>query len=275
MTSTVFTRGHGRSRWSVDPADGGRLVSLVVDDHELIAQPGDVVVEDQSMLPYLYGAYPMIPWAGRIRDGRFRFADREYTLPVRGGDHAMHGTTYDRPWQVTATDEQGLTMTCDLGSWPFAGEATMTWRGDGAGLSLRLAVLAHEAMPVWLGIHPWFRRVLDDGNAVRFAFDAKQLYVRGPDGLPTGERVDVVGGGAGGPWDDCFAGVTQATLAWGALELTMTASSDIWVVFDEQPAAVCFEPQTAPPDALALGEAPWLAAGDTHALDVRLDWHQP
>src|SRR5262245_23842174 len=38
-----------------------------------------------------WGSYPMVPWAGRIRRGRFRFDDREYQLPPNLGAHAIHG----------------------------------------------------------------------------------------------------------------------------------------------------------------------------------------
>ena len=133
----------------------------------------------------------------------------------------------------------------------------MEWRSVPDGLSLRLAVRAAEAMPVWIGIHPWFRRVLDDGRVLDYSFDAKQMYLRGSDGIPTGELVPV----PPGPWDDCFSGVSEARLNWGDLGVVVTASSDIWVVFDERPEAVCVEPQTGPPDAVRLGEANWLASG--------------
>ena len=94
------------------------------------------------------------------------------------------------------------------------------------------------------------------------------MYLRGPDGLPTGELVPV----PAGPWDDCFEGVTRARLSWGELTLTVTASTQTWVVFDERAEAVCVEPQTAPPDAVRLGLAHWLEPGEEHALDVDFRW---
>jgi aldose 1-epimerase len=267
-TKSTVNRHSGTGDWSVDVNKGGRLTSLVVDGHELIAAPGDVVVPPDAA-SYAYGAFPMAPWAGRIADGLLEVDGRSYQLPLHGEDHAMHGTTYDRTWEVGASNSEGVVLRTDLGpSWPFDGEASLAWRSLDGGLRMRLAVLAHERMPVWVGIHPWFRRTLDDGQAVEYAFDAKEMYVRRADGLPTGQRVAV----PPGPWDDCFTGVSAARLTWGDIELTMTASTDIWVVYDEREEAVCFEPQTGPPDAVRLGEAHWIDAGEEHALEVDFRW---
>lgn len=264
MSDALITRTNGRLEWTVDPSDGGRLVAFVIDGHEVIAQPGEVALPDETT-SFASGAFPMVPWAGRIARGELEVAGQAYDLDTRGLPHALHGTTYDRAWDVTSVSEQSVSLRIDLGpDWPFAGEATMEWRSVPEGLSLRLAVQAAEAMPVWIGIHPWFRRVLDDGRVLAYSFDAKQMYLRGSDGIPTGELVPV----PPGPWDDCFSGVSEARLNWGDLGLVVTASSDIWVVFDERPEAVCVEPQTGPPDAVRLREANWLSAGDEHSLEV-------
>lgn len=264
MSDALITRTNGRLQWTVDPSNGGRLVSLVLDGQEVMSQTGEVGLPNETTA-FASGAFPMVPWAGRIARGDLEVAGRTYRLDTGGQPHALHGTTYDRHWQVASLDDESVSLRRDLGpGWPFAGEATMDWRSVPEGLSLRLAVRAAEAMPAWIGIHPWFRRVLDDGRVLSYAFDAKQMYLRGSDGIPTGELVPV----PPGPWDDCFSGVSEARLNWGDLGLVVTASSDIWVVFDERPEAVCVEPQTGPPDAVRLGEANWLSPGEEHSLDV-------
>jgi galactose mutarotase-like enzyme len=268
MTTGAITRHSGPAQWSVDPTDGGRLTSLVVAGHELIAQPGDVVVEPHAA-SYAYGGFPMAPWAGRIGLGLLDVDGTTHHLPTRGDANAMHGTTYDRVWEVAEEDDEGVVLRTDLGpDWPFSGTASLAWRSTSDGLLMRLSVLADERMPAWVGIHPWFRRELDDRERVVLDFDAQQMYVRGADLLPTGELVAV----PTGPWDDCFTGVQSAHLTWGDLVLTMTASSDIWVIYNERVEAICVEPQTAPPDAVRLGQAPWLDKGDEHALEVAFRW---
>src|SRR5690606_19167974 len=55
----------------VDPAAGGRLAQLRVDGSPLLVGYGDVPAElctaDGSPAAMAWGAYPMVPWAGRIR----------------------------------------------------------------------------------------------------------------------------------------------------------------------------------------------------------------
>jgi len=45
-----------------DPADGGRLSSFRVGDHELLLAHGKDV--------YHWGSFVMAPWVGRLRDAR-------------------------------------------------------------------------------------------------------------------------------------------------------------------------------------------------------------
>jgi aldose 1-epimerase len=109
-----------------------------------------------------------------------------------------------------------------------------------------------DSFPAQIGWHPWFNRNLGGGEGtedVRVDFTAAWQEERGDDHLPTGRRIDP----KPGPWDDCFGmpdGV-DVTLTWpGQLELNV-ASREHWVVvYDEQEAAVCVEPQTGPPNGL-------------------------
>ncbi len=77
------------------------------------------------------------------------------------------------------------------------------------------------------------------------------MLARGDDGLPDGRRITPP---PPGPWDDCFEGITAPTvLEWpGVLRLSIDSDAEYVVVYDEQPGAVCVEPQTAPPNDLAF-----------------------
>ena len=98
----------GPARVEIDPQRGGRISALQVDGLDLLCGPG----ED----PLRWGAYPMAPYAGRVRNGRFLFGGRPYALPLRAPPHAMHGTTLDRPWQ----ENDSGSLSIDLGpNWPF------------------------------------------------------------------------------------------------------------------------------------------------------------
>jgi len=79
-----------------------------------------------------------------------------------------------------------------------------------------------------------------------------------------------------GPWDDCFVDVRwPVTLTWpDVLRLRVSSDAGYAVVFDAKPAAVCVEPQTAPPNAAELGRAATVEPGSPLALTMRWDWRR-
>ena len=104
-------------------------------------------------------------------------------------------------------------------------------------------------MPVVIGWHPWFRRVLAEGTEpVSLAFRAGTMLVRGADGIPTGERVPPTAG----PWDDAFTDLAaDPVLEWpGQLRLSVASTCSWWVVYSMPEHAICVEPQSGPPDGL-------------------------
>lgn len=232
----------GDAEVTVRPGNGGRVSGLRVGGVELLRQ-GD-----------RFGCFPMVPWCGRIRDGRFRDGASVHQLPLTAPPHAIHGTARDTAWRTARRSADEAVLTCDLAEpWPYPGRVTQQFTLTEDGLTLSMAVEAYESsFPAQLGWHPWFNRTLggpDEAGAVRLGFTAAWQEERGDDHLPTGKRVDP----RPGPWDDCFGmpdGV-DVTLTWpGRLELRVTSREEWVVVYDEQREAVCVEPQTGPPDGL-------------------------
>ncbi|GAC1541955.1 MAG: aldose 1-epimerase [Acidimicrobiales bacterium] len=243
----------GPARVLVDPAHGGRLASVSVVGLELLVDCGSAAGD-----PLGWGCYPMAPWAGRVRHGRFAFDGVGYRLNLNLAPHAIHGTVFDARWDVEATDASHCRIGCDLGpQWPFRGRVTQEVVVDPGGLQLSLQVSADAApMPASIGWHPWFVRDVAGGGALEVTLDAERRWECDLDAIPTG-RVVPTGARPPRGWDDCFAEVVaDPVLTWpGALELTLTSSCEDWVLFDAPSHAVCVEPQTGPPDALNLGPA--------------------
>ncbi|HEY3336222.1 MAG TPA: hypothetical protein VGK16_13400 [Candidatus Limnocylindrales bacterium] len=248
------------ARVMVRPAEGGRVGSVTVGGRELL------VTSDPHGLIY-WGCYPMAPWAGRIRHGRFSFEGREHLLPLGMPPHAIHGVVYDRPWTVRSAD----TISIELDErWPFRGRVEQRFALDEDGLAVTISLEADEPMPAVVGWHPWFRRALD-GIAVpaRLDFEAAEMLVRDAEGMPSGERIAPTPG----PWDDAFTGVRRPpAIEWGsALRLEVASTCPWWVVYTHPEHAICVEPQSGPPDA-ANGDPEIVMPGAPLVHEMRWRW---
>lgn len=227
----------GPVRAIVAPADGGRLRQVTVGSTELLVAGDD---------PFTSGSYPMVPFAGRVRRGRFEFDGRRYSVPANLPPHAIHGVGYVSSWRVVerAVDRVDIELDIDGGaSWPFTCRARQWISVQPDLLRCELSVEAVGApMPASIGWHPWFRKP----SAIDFRPEA--MYRRDTDGITVDELVGV----PAGPWDDCFVNHRPVTLVIDDVEVTLLSPCTDWVVYDEPDHATCIEPQSAPPDALNI-----------------------
>jgi aldose 1-epimerase len=228
-----------RVRATIDPARGARLTSLVIDGFELLSHAEDPTVDPDIA----DGCFPMVPWAGRVRDGELPTPDGVVQLPRSDDGNALHGLGHVQPWERTADGVYEVT----LGEpWPTRGTATLVYRLLDDGIRIELVWDDGTDSPCSIGVHPWFARRLSSGEEVVLTLDAESMVERGDDGLPTGRLVPVTDG----PWDDCFRAASSPVLTWpGALQLSLTSSSSWWIVYSEPASTICVEPQTVPPDA--------------------------
>ncbi|MEU9372608.1 aldose 1-epimerase [Streptomyces sp. NPDC048255] len=230
----------GGAEVTVDQENGCRISSLRIDGTELLRQGPR------------YGAFPMVPWCGRTANGRFWDGATEHQMPLNHPPHALHGFGRDVPWRPAGATATQAVFTYDLADpWPYPGRVTQVFELGEDALTLTMGIETYgDSFPAQAGWHPWFRRSLQPGGEdVKVAFDAAWQEERGADHIPTGRRIEPLPG----PWDDCFGmpdGV-DVTLTWpGALELRLTSRSEWVVVYDEEPEAVCVEPQSGPPNGL-------------------------
>ncbi|KUL35544.1 aldose epimerase [Streptomyces regalis] len=241
MSNEHITLTAGDAEVDVLPGNGGRVGGLRVGGIELLRQ-GE-----------RFGCFPMVPWCGRIRDGRFLDGAVVRQMPLNAPPNAIHGTVRDGAWRVARVADGEVVITYDLVEpWPYAGRVTQVVALTPDSLSLTMSVETYEtSFPAQIGWHPWFNRNLGGEGAqdVRLDFSPAWQEERGDDHLPTGNRIEP----KPGPWDDCFGmpGGVDVTLTWpGQLELKVASRQEWVVVYDEQEAAVCVEPQTGPPNGL-------------------------
>ncbi|MFP4311636.1 MAG: aldose 1-epimerase [Nitriliruptoraceae bacterium] len=276
MTTPRVRLEAGDTHVEVDPADGARLTSLVVDGRELLVTGSGGGVG--------YGCFVMAPWAGRLRDGRVS-ADRR-TLQLRrepDDGHALHGLVHDRPWTLEATgpDRARLHGTVPAASLdradPSVGADGWFTRIDLVQdihlhpdrLELRLTATPTAPTPCTLGWHPWFRRHLDDAEVV-LDVPAAQVLRKDRVGIATLETVPV----PAPPWDDAFTGLTgPVRLRWpGMLELELHSDAPVVVVFTGRTYGVCVEPQSGPPDEPNLAERRMAGPDDPLTLTSTWRW---
>ncbi|MEV6809232.1 aldose 1-epimerase [Streptomyces sp. NPDC017248] len=238
MSNEDITLTAGEAEVRVSPAGGGRISGLKVGDLELLRQGPR------------FGCFPMVPWCGRTRDGRFLDGGTVRRMPLNAPPHAIHGTARDGAWRTARVSADEAVITYELTEpWPHPGRVTQVVALAEDSLTLTMSVETYEdSFPAQLGWHPWFQRNLG-GADVRLDFKAAWQEERGADHLPTGNRIAP----EPGPWDDCFGmpGGVDVTLTWpGRLQLKVASREEWVVVYDEQAEAVCVEPQTGPPNGL-------------------------
>jgi aldose 1-epimerase len=230
----------------VDPDVGARLTSLVLGRHDLL-KPSDISDPTQG------GCFPMVPWAGRLRNGTLVAQTELHTITgiASDGVNPLHGTVADRAWTVVSASTGHVWCRTDLGHrWPYAGTVDHVVALDARGVTCTLTLTAgDEGFPAQVGWHPWFRAPWQR----RIGF--RHHYQRDHQILPTGvvepwpaTALD------DGPFDDCFWGPLWTPELVHPDGSVVEVSSDCshWGVYDAPDGARCLEPQSGPPDGATI-----------------------
>jgi aldose 1-epimerase len=271
----------------IDPADGGRIVSLVIGDVERILSKAGARAREPALY---WGCYPMVPWAGRLSHGRIPTTDGEVRLEPNLPPSAIHGLGFDKSWEIVERSETAVTMMCELRGlgWPFGGRALQTLRLGVNGLELELDLGGYtKAGPAGLGWHPWFTR--PSSGDLELCVDASEVLVLDADLVPTGEVRRVT------PSEDLRSGPpvgdrrldhvyvrtkSPARVRWPDLELRIEYDTSLQtVVVHTAPEGICVEPQTMWPNAPLLAAAGvrdtglrTLEPGDSLSATERWTW---
>jgi aldose 1-epimerase len=258
--------------------DAGMIgVSLTDSGIQLLGQLRGLdayVTDGKTMgIPILY------PWANRLGANTYTAESTTVTLSpgrnrVRADPNGLpiHGVLAAYPrWRVTAESANELTAEVDFGgdpellaSFPFPHLLAMTVRLSARALTVRTAVTptGNQAVPLCFGFHPYLQ--LPDVPRDQWTIETPPLRHLQLDGrgLPTGETTtqpaltERLGDKT---FDDGYDEVAD-----GAVFAVSGSGRRIEVYFEQgYPAAqifappaedvVCFEPMTAPTDALRRG----------------------
>jgi len=246
----------GDAWMTVHPDEGGRIGRLEVGEVALLQG-------DPAAGPLTWGCYPMAPWAGRIRNGRFTFQGVSHQLPLNMPPHAIHGTGFVSRWEVLDAGRDYCDLQTEL-PWHFGGLVTQHLQLDEHGLTAIMTVFATaHAMPAVVGWHPCFMK------PQRADLEFGHMYVRDDEYIAVAELVEP----KPHPWDDCVVEpLAPLRLHYPTLTLTVSSDCDHWVVYDEPDHITCVEPQSGPPDAFTIGGAAALEPGDMLQRHMTLRW---
>jgi len=236
-------------------------------------------------IPLLY------PWANRLGHRGYEAAGQRVTLPdpdrrypIDPGGLPIHGALPgDLIWEVEQAPQAdrvrarlGWDVPALLELFPFEHEVEFEAIVSDGGLSIAITVVASGPgpVPVSFGFHPYLR--LPDGDRASWQVElgAAERLKLDDRMIPTGERGPLAPRSfelADSSWDDGLAGlgdppVFAATADGRRLAVTFDEGFD-WGQVYAPPGKqfICFEPMTAPTDALNSGEGlRVLEAGQRH-----------
>jgi aldose 1-epimerase len=232
------------------------------------------------------------PWANRLSGQRYDAAGKAVTLPPPDGRYGLdpnglpiHGALPGLlRWELAETGASDrLSASLDwsapelMALFPFAHELRVDALAGDAGLELvtTLRATGADAVPVSFGYHPYLRPPGDASRADwQVSLGASKRLVLDDRMIPTGatEALEPRSFALDGlSWDDGLAGLSAPP------EFSVSAGTQtVTVTFDEGYAYaqvfappgedfICFEPMTAPTNALAGGGAlPVVAPGEEY-----------
>jgi aldose 1-epimerase len=243
----------------------------------------DPQFRDGNTRPSRSGIPILFPFAGRIREGKYRYRGREYQLETNDNQgNAIHGFAYTRPWRVIAQTPSSVTGEFQaavddskiLKLWPadFRIRATYTVQDRQLLARYEFRNTGDGPLPWWFGTHPYFRLSLGgdrpEDAVIRFAVD-KQWELANL--IPTGKVIgvpDAAEFAAGAKiskreFDNAFSGLGIESKPWSG-SVTDTAAQrttatrfgkpfrECVIFIPPHREAICLEPYTAVPNAFEL-----------------------
>jgi aldose 1-epimerase len=180
--------------------------------------------------------FPLVPFSNRIRDGRFTFRGRAVTLPLNQlpQAHAEHGHGWQAPWAVVAADGASVTLEydhpADAWPYPYGARQDIVLTEDTLRITLSVENRGVEAMPVGLGLHPYFPST----PACSLAAAVDAMWATDDEVMPTrlvsaDRRLGRTGGLplAATPLDNAFTGWRHnAAIAWPERRARLVLDAD-------------------------------------------------
>ena len=236
-------------------------------------------------IPLLY------PWANRLSGLDYEIAGKRVSLDpdsprlrLDPNGLPIHGLLAANPhWERSG----GLEARLDFGAqpelleaFPFPHELLMDVALDETGLRIRTTVQANEdsPVPISFGFHPYLTLPDVPCEEWHVELPVETHLLLDDKGIPTGETEKA--GDLDGPlehrtFDDAYSRITgDFALRGGGRRMSVSFEDGYpyaQVYAPEGQALICFEPMTAPTNALVTGAAPIVEAGQSFTATFRID----
>jgi aldose 1-epimerase len=185
----------------------------------------------------LSACYPLIPFSNRVAHAKLVWNGTSHPLVKNfaGEEHSIHGLGWLRAWEVLEQTEDFCMLSLEHAggsAWPFAFDASQTFRlhGDALEMTMSITNQSAQAAPVGLGWHPYFVKRARS----QIAFDASGIWQMNAEKLPTelqasqGLHQDC----ASLDVDNCFEGWRGlATLRDTTMQIQINSDMNRLVVF--------------------------------------------
>jgi aldose 1-epimerase len=278
----------------IAPAWGGALTRFDVRRGDQLIPILRPARDEPGPGPAALGAasFPLLPYCGRLRAGRFEFEGRSYQFPLNAAPerHSSHGDGWTRPWCLTQLDRRSASMTLAADAalpMPYAATQRIAVQAHRVRVTLSVTNTGCDRLPIGVGLHPYFAQRslawLRADLPSRWRWDQEYMPIASepnPDRqcLQQGLAVDTL---------PVAAEYTQwngrASIAWPTLGVEVALATDpplghavLWA--PQQQDFFCFEPTSHASDALHA-QAGHAAAEDftilepQAALEQHFDFH--
>ena len=189
---------------SIAPELGSNLFSFRVGKHELIYHDPNLLRKRDFT-----GNFVLWPFPNRVRDKRYTFAGKQYSLEKRtcpsGNYPLVHGLVFDRSWsyQQPLVEATAASVTTSIAidkdspfydGYPFDSTLSLTYTLTKEGLRITYVVknTGSQTLPYGFALHPYFAP-LSGPEQTFLSLPAKTVMEADTELLPTGRLLDVTG----------------------------------------------------------------------------------
>ena len=164
----ILTLRSGNALLAIIPEVGGCITRYFLKNEEQVLEfmRPSIQVRLAAEDPTEMSCFPLIPFSNRIRNGLFSFQGKQIKMLTNFPPevHTIHGHGWKAPWTVSEVKENRAVLAYQHfpNEWPFSYLARQVFDLEESSLTVTLQInnTGNSAMPVGIGLHPYFVRTL-------------------------------------------------------------------------------------------------------------------